>query len=108
MSFQRNALLCVAVMAITAVPALAQTSDSSEGGTDETASLPDFTGVWQHPSSPWSDPPVSGPGPITNLSRWPESAQIPNGEAGSAGLPATTTGISNYDQLVGDWKNPIL
>src|SRR5882762_6660507 len=27
---------------------------------------------------------------------------------GSAALPPTTTGISDYDQLVGDYKNPIL
>jgi hypothetical protein len=31
-----------------------------------------------------------------------------DGAGGSPGLPATTTGISDYDQLVGDYKNPIL
>src|SRR5262245_58364921 len=71
--------------------------------------VPDFTGTWTHPVFPWFEPPASGPGPITNLSRWPESAQIPNDPgAGTAALPPSKTGISDYDQLVGDYKNPIL
>jgi len=49
---------------------------------------------------------ATGTGPITNLSRWPE--QRPAGLSGSAALPASEVGISNYDQLVGDYKNPIL
>jgi hypothetical protein len=36
-----------------------------------TASAPDFFGVWNHPSFPWYEPPASGPGPVTNRSRWP-------------------------------------
>jgi hypothetical protein len=40
------------------------------------------------------------------LSRWPQ--QRPAGLAGSAALPASKVGISNYDQLVGDYKSPIL
>lgn len=87
------------VVASAALPAFSQTTESA---------IPDFTGTWTHPVFPWFEPPASGPGPITNLSRWPETAQIPNAEAGSAALPATTEGISNYDQLVGDYKNPLL
>ena len=71
-----------------------------------TAAIPDLSGVWSHPAFPWYEPPASGPGPITNLSRWPE--QRPAGAAGSAAQPASTVGISDYDQLVGDYKNPIL
>ena len=98
------------VTASAAVPAIAQTLPSGgvSRSTTETASIPDFTGTWTHPVFPWFEPPASGPGPITNLSRWPEAAQIPNPEAGTAALPPTTTGISDYDQLVGDYKNPIL
>jgi hypothetical protein len=40
------------------------------------------------------------------LSRWPE--QRPQTQGGSAALPASEVGISNYDQLVGDYKSPIL
>lgn len=75
---------------------------------EQTDSIPNLTGTWRHPVFPWYEPPASGQGPITNLSRWPESAQTPNAEAGSAALPPTTSGVSDYDQLVGDYKNPIL
>src|SRR5207253_9986094 len=54
------------------------------------SALPDFSGVWRHGNLPWFIPPASGPGPVTNLSR----------ERGS--------GVSNYSELVGDYKNPIL
>jgi hypothetical protein len=70
------------------------------------ASIPDFSRVWNHPAFPWFEPPASGPGPITNLSRWAEQRQ--DSLAGSAALPPSKTGISNYDQLVGDYKSPIL
>ena len=108
MPLQRNFLFYVIVAASAALPAFSQTSANGGSPTESAAPVPDFSGTLTHPVFPWFEPPASGPGPITNLSRWPESAQIPNGEAGSAALPATTTGISNYDQLVGDYKNPLL
>jgi hypothetical protein len=110
MSLQRNFLFYVIVATSAAVPAIAQTSPSGgvAGGITQIASVPDFSGTWQHPVFPWFEPPASGPGPITNLSRWPESAQIPDTGAGTAALPPTTTGVSDYDQLVGDYRNPIL
>jgi hypothetical protein len=40
------------------------------------------------------------------LSRWEQ--QFPGGLAGSEALPPSDHGISDYDQLVGDYKNPIL
>jgi hypothetical protein len=108
MPLQRNVFLYVIVAASAALPAFSQTSANGGSPIKSAVPVPDFSGTWTHPVFPWFEPPASGPGPITNLSRWPESAQIPNGEAGSAALPATTTGISNYDQLVGDYKNPLL
>src|SRR5882672_10216014 len=106
---KRNLLLFVAVAVAAAMPALAQTpaaagpAGSATGGADVN---PDFSGVWNHPVFPWFEPPASGPGPITNLSRWAE--QRPAGAAGSAALPAGKVGISDYDQLVGDYKSPVL
>jgi len=108
MPLQRNFLFYVIVAASAALPAFSQTSANGGSPIESAVPVPDFSGTWTHPVFPWFEPPASGPGPITNLSRWPESAQIPNGEAGSAALPASQTGISNYDQLVGDYKNPIL
>src|SRR6202051_3947523 len=87
---QRNFLLFVAVAMAAAVPALGSETRGA-------ASIPDFSGVWNHPAFPWFEPPASGPGPITNLSRWAE--QMTDGAGGSPGLPVSTTGISDYDQL---------
>src|SRR5207244_3170740 len=106
---QREFLLFVAVATAAAMPAMAQpTSAAAPAGskTHSAASIPDFTRVWTHPAFPWFEPPASGPGPITNLSRWPE--QRPAGLSGSAALPPSKVGVSNYDQLVGDYKSPIL
>src|SRR5437763_16558329 len=104
----RRKSLFYAIAAMSAVPALAQTfpSGSFSPSTTEITSVPDFTGTWNHPVFPWFEPPASGPGPITNLSRWAE--QVPAGAAGSAGLPPSKLGISDYDQLVGDYNSPIL
>ena len=53
-----------------------------------TASVPDFSGIWAHLTWPDVEALVSGPGPVTNRSR--------------------RDGISDYNQLVGDYTNPIL
>jgi len=52
------------------------------------ASVPDFSGIWAHPALGFESP-VSGPGPVRNKSRLP-------------------SGTGNFDQLVGDYTNPIL
>jgi len=107
MSMQRDFLLFVAVVTAVAMPAGAQTPATTGAGEKAgAASIPDFSAVWTHPAFPWYEPPVSGPGPVLNLSRWAE--QRPSGPGGSAALPPSKVGISNYDQLVGDYNNPIL
>ncbi len=88
-------------LAQTATP-VAETASSAENGA---ASIPNFSGIWNHPSFPWFEPPASGPGPVTNRSRGP---QRPGGATGSPASPPTKEGVSNYDQLVGDHTNPIL
>jgi len=109
MSIQRNFFLFVAMATMAAMPAMAQTTPAAGPATSQTqsaASVPNFSRVWTHPSFPWFEPPTSGPGPVTNLSRW--NGQGPAGPGGSLALPAGKVGISNYDQLVGDYNNPIL
>jgi hypothetical protein len=83
-------LLLVMLAAAAAAPASGQTVASAVGaaGTQGAASVPDFSGIWWHPSLPGFEPPASGPGPVTNRSR--------------------SNGVSNYDQLVGDHTNPVL
>src|SRR5579863_683810 len=102
MPLRRDFLFYVILAASAAAPAIAQTSlsDGVAGITPQTAAVPDFSGTWQHPVFPWFEPPASGAGPITNLSRW---AQLP-----IDGRPPGKEGVSDYDQLVGDYKNPIL
>ncbi len=105
-----DSILCAAFVAVAAAatPVQAQTAPPAVSATaaQGATSIPDFSRVWNHPAFPWFEPPASGPGPITNLSRWPE--QRPSGLAGSAALAPSKVGISNYDQLVGDYKSPIL
>src|SRR5260221_10804363 len=58
-------------------------------GTQNTASFPDFSGIWVHPTLPGFEPPLSGPGPVRNRSRM-------------------SSGVGNFNQLVGEYTNPIL
>ncbi len=105
MNMQRDFLLFATLAAAT--PALAQTPAVAPAGiaTHGAASLPDFSRVWRHPSLPWFEPPASGPGPVTNRSR---GEQRPGGASGSPQSVPSAEGVSNYDQLVGDYTNPIL
>ena len=57
-------------------------------GTPNSPSTPDFSGVWHRWFRPGLGLPASGPGPVTNRSRF--------------------NGVSDYNQLVGDYTNPIL
>lgn len=80
------------VMALAAgSPALAQTPTSGPAGGSVIggAPIPDFSGAWSHPYLPGFEPPVSGPGPITNRER-------------------IRSGVGNWNKLVGDYTNPIL
>jgi hypothetical protein len=84
--------LLVTFAAAATTPALGQAVTPGLGpagsGTQSAASIPDFSGVWYRWLRPGFGPPASGPGPVTNRSR--------------------SNGVSNYNQLVGDYTNPIL
>jgi hypothetical protein len=88
---RRDFLLLVA-LASTAAPAWGQTAALSAApagaATQSASSIPDFSGVWHRWLRPGFGPPASGPGPVTNRAR--------------------VNGVSNYNQLVGDYTNPIL
>jgi hypothetical protein len=110
---RRDFLLLVTLAAAAAMPALAQTVTPTvgpaSGATNGAASIPDFSRVWFHPSFPWFEPPASGPSPVTNKSRWPQRPG--DNQAGTLALPPLplgVEGVSDYDQLVGDYTNPIL
>src|SRR6266705_1690771 len=93
MKMQRGFLLLVTLAAAVATPAFGETAPpavgQANGSPQGAASIPDFSGIWIHPSLPGFEPPLSGPGPVRNRSRRPD-------------------GASNFNQLVGDYTNPIL
>ena len=78
--------------AAVAMPAWGQTAPAAEAvagnGAQNTASVPDFSGIWAHMTWPDFEPPPAGPGPVTNRSR--------------------RNGRSDAYELVGDYTNPIL
>ena len=79
-----------AVMA--AMPAFGQTGAPPVGprtGHTQSTAIPNFSGMWAHPFLTGFEPPRSGPGPVLNTSRRPD-------------------GVANFQQLIGDYKNPIL
>jgi len=112
MRTQRNLLLFIALTAMAATPALGQTATSADGPaggvTNSATAVPNFTRVWMHPGFPWFEPPASGPGPVTNRSRWPQRPGDASGSVALPPLPPGVEGVSDYDQLVGDYTNPIL
>jgi len=82
---QTVTILAALVVGAAAVPAFGQTVTPQLS-----QSVPELSGNWRHPSLPGYEPPVSGPGPVTNRSR------------------RKSDGASNYDRLEGDYTNPIL
>ena len=91
MNRSRNLLLFVTLAMAAATSALAQTATpvSAPGGSVTSASIPDLSGIWNHPAFPWFEPPASGPGPVTNKSRGP---QRPGGASGSPNSPSLEGG----------------
>ena len=74
-----------------------------------TASIPDFSGIWAHLTFPDVEPPLSGAGPVRNLSRVAiEVAPTLAPYNGAATAGASPNGVSNISELVGDFTNPIL
>ena len=74
-----------------------------------TVSIPDFSGIWAHLTFPDVEPPLSGAGPVRNLSRVTIEVALtlaPYNGAATAG--ASPNGVSNVSELVGDFTNPIL
>jgi hypothetical protein len=109
MTLRRDFPLFVTLATAAATPGMAQTAtpaiETAGNAAHRSAAIPEFSRVWYHPALPWFEPPASGPGPVTNRSRGP---QRPGGLTGSQASPPTQEGVSNYDQLVGDYTNPIL
>jgi hypothetical protein len=90
MHTQREFLL--SLMLVAGTPVFGQTVVPGGTFAQSAAPAPDFSGVWAHPSLNGREPPLSGPGPLTNRSR----------------RTGPQAGVSSITQLVGDYTNPIL
>jgi hypothetical protein len=102
---QRDFFLLVALAAMAATAAFGQARPTASGssGTQGGAAIPDFSGIWSHPSFPGFEPPASGPGPVVNKSRRPQV-----NFDGRVLPPTNNILVSNPAQLVGDYTNLIL
>jgi hypothetical protein len=81
------------LMVTVATPTLGQTATQAAtpigNGNHSAASIPDLSGIWGRLSFPGFEPPLAGPGPVTNKLRGPD-------------------GTSGQYGFVGDYTNPIL
>src|SRR6516164_2100909 len=92
----RESLLLVIVAVAVMTPAsgqdVAPAAETANTSARNIASIPDFSGTWAHPFLNALEPPLSGPGPVTNRVR----------------RTGPQAGVSSIYQLVGDYANPIL
>jgi hypothetical protein len=97
-------LLVTLAAAAAATPVLGQAVDTAIGRGTQSASIPDFSGMWGNPYLFGIEPPLSGPGPVVNKSR---RRQISDAD-GRPLPPGRSALVSNNVQMVGDYTNPIL
>jgi hypothetical protein len=57
------------IVAMSAAGALFSSPAFTQQPSQGTASIPDFSGIWAHLAVPDVEPPLSGAGPVRNLSR---------------------------------------
>jgi hypothetical protein len=108
-SEREKSIMRTVIIAASAVAALFSSAAFAQPPSQDTASIPDFSGIWAHLTFPDVEPPLSGAGPVRNLSRVSiEVARTLNPYNGAATDGASPNGISNSSELVGDFTNPIL
>ena len=97
------------VIATSAAVALFSSPAFTQQPSQGTASIPDFSGTWGHLAL-FLEPPLSGPGPVRNLSRMTiEAARaVAPTQVGAANAGASPNGVSSAFEFVGDFANPIL
>ena len=93
------------IIAIALAAALITPVAFAQKPSQDTASIPDFSGVWGHPYVPGFEPPESGPAPVVNKSRRRQVFDVDgNRIAPGADAPVSATTL----QYIGDYTNPIL
>ena len=81
------------ILATTSAATLFSSAALTQEPNQPTAAIPDFSGLWAHPSLNALEPLLSGPSPVRDRSRLGTGSQA---------------GVANPAQLVGDYTNPIL
>src|SRR5580704_13974157 len=106
---REKSIMRTVIIAASTVAALFSTPVFAQQPSQGTASIPDFSGIWAHLTFPDVEPPLSGAGPVRNLSRVTiEAARTLNPYNGTTTDGASPNGVSNLSELVGDFNNPIL
>jgi hypothetical protein len=90
--FLLSALLTIAAIAPASGQDVAPAAGAASSSARSIASIPDISGTWGRPFLNGLEPPLSGPGPLTNRVR----------------LTGPQAGVSDIEQPVGDYANPIL
>jgi hypothetical protein len=70
--------------------------------------IPDFSGIWGHLSLPPFEPPLAGPGPVTNRSHLNSLSDVSGVAPFNEPVGSRSRLVSNTTELVGDYTNPIL
>jgi hypothetical protein len=103
MNVRGRIIPAVLIVGAAAMPPFGQSITPPAWSADGGAAVPDFSGIWSHPSFPGFEPPASGPGPVVNKARRPQA------NFDGRILPAVNDIlVSNPARLVGDFSNPIL
>ena len=92
------------ITATISAAALCSLSALAQERRQDTAPIPDFSGVWGNPYLYGIEPPQSGPGPVVNKMRQRQLRDVD----GRPLPPANAPLVSEARQLVGDYSNPIL
>ena len=93
------------IIATTLAAALFTPVALAQAPSQDTASIPDFSGTWGHPYVPAFEPPESGPAPVVNKSRRRQVLNVDgNLIAPGADAPVASTPL----EFIGDYTNPIL
>ena len=69
MNGRRNFLLATILAGATGALGQALPPTAGPAGAVDATAIPDFSGIWSHPSFPGFEPPASGPGPVVNTVR---------------------------------------
>jgi hypothetical protein len=104
----RSTLVAAALFTAAAVPASGQTAGPAGGpandGAQGGASIPDFSGLWARVSFPGFEPPLAGPGPVTNKMRSPKGSASIYGYVGDHTNPILKPQAADREEA---WRNRV-